>query len=92
MPWCKRSVNPSIEARNCYVKLPEGIISVFPLGKLIPQRRRMDPAGLEPASAAWTERCVSITPRAHSWSVGATFLACFVRSIINPIFLRTPKD
>jgi hypothetical protein len=28
--------------------------------------RRMDPAGVEPASATWTECCVPVTPRALS--------------------------
>lgn len=37
-----------------------------PNGNSSSTRRRMDPAGFEPASATWTECCVPVTPRALS--------------------------
>ena len=41
-------------------------------GSSPPQTGRMDPAGLEPASATWTECCAPIAPRALYGVSGAT--------------------
>lgn len=56
----------SIGLATYHVKLLQGIISAFsPKMKLILHSRRMDPTGLEPAPATWSECYVAITPRAH---------------------------
>ena len=58
----------SIGEQDSKVKLLGEIISAFspPNGNSSSTRRRMDPAGFEPASATWTECCVPVTPRALS--------------------------
>jgi hypothetical protein len=48
------------------VKLLGKIISAFSPQNEFLHKRRMDPAGFEPASATWTERHVPVTPRALS--------------------------
>ncbi len=63
----KHSVDFSIGEANHRVKLLEEIISAFsPPMELSSTIGRMDPAGLEPASATVTECCVRFTPRALS--------------------------
>ena len=62
---CPRSVLASRTAKSSYSgRLSLCVLS--PNGNSSSTRRRMDPAGFEPASVTWTECCVPVTPRALS--------------------------
>jgi hypothetical protein len=62
--WCKHSVQLQYWSGGQQCQVTGEIISAFSPQQKFLHKGRMDPAGLEPASATWTECYVPITPRA----------------------------